>query len=107
MKLSEATTLEELISAVVDKLDKEWYYVLKHEQYHNWIIFSCACPTQAFEDAQKKAKKKIEVTEEMLALKDMFILDHIKIDLCNYIDPFKKDAKLYRSQRKKVLKEIM
>lgn len=107
MKLSEATTIEDVVQAIEEKLQKQWYYPIKYEQYEQFLIFHVACPTDAFDEAQKKAKKKIKVTEKMLHIKDMFVLDHVKVDLCNIVDPYKKDAKLYRSKWKKVLKEIM
>lgn len=107
MKLSEAKTIDDVIQAIEEKLQKQWYYPIKYEQYEQFLVFHVACPTDAFDEAQKKAKKKIKVTEKMLHIKDMFILDHVKVDLCNIIDPYKKDAKLYRSKWKKVLKEIM
>ncbi len=106
MKLSQAKTIEELATAVEEKLYKEWYYAIKYETYHHFLIFHVACPTDAFIEWQKKAKKKIKITEDMLALKDMFILDHIKIDLCNFLEPRKNDPDKYRMERAKILKEI-
>jgi hypothetical protein len=58
------------------------------------MIFDVACPTDAFDAMIKKNPKKT-VTKKILANKELFIIDHIKVNLCNLIEPRKSEKELH------------
>jgi len=105
MKLSEAKTIEDVASAVEQKLYKDWFYPMTYKLYHHFIIFDVACPTDKFDAMIKKNPKKT-VTKKILANKELFIIDHIKVNLCNIIEPRKSEKEIHEWMRQQVMSEI-
>ncbi len=105
MKLSEAKTVEDVALAVEQKLSKDWFYPMTYKLYHHFIIFDVACPTDAFDDIIKSNPQK-KVTQKLLDNRDLFIVDHIKVNLCNFIEPRKSEKVLHEWKRQRVMDEI-
>jgi len=105
MKLSEAKTIEDVASAVEQKLYKDWFYPMTYKLYHHFMIFDVACPTDKFDKMIKKNPKKT-VTKKILADKNLFIIDHIKVNLCKHIEPRKSEREVHEWMRQQVMSEI-
>lgn len=105
MKLSEAKTIEDVASAVEQKLYKDWFYPMTYKLYHHFMIFDVACPTDAFDAMIKKNPKK-KITAKILKNRDLFIVDNIKVNLCNLIEPRKSEKELHEWKRQRVMEEI-
>lgn len=103
MKLSEAKDLKEVAQAVEEKCEKQGFYALTYKIFHHYMVFDVACPTDAFLQKQKEAKSVIVVSEKLLALKDMFFRDHIKIDLCKFLEPRKSKKHEYYKEWKRAM----
>lgn len=104
--MSKARDLEELISIVSDKAYREhWAYLMKREVLHNRLILSFACPTDYFLELQATAKRKTKL-KDMLEYKDMFTLDHIKVNLCNFLEPRKSEKLEHWKTRKEIIDEM-